>query len=242
MACQQATGEASPSGGPGDGIASHRESFDPGVLWDSLVKDSGAQVVVWDLEGRFLFVNEHAAHRMGAAPDSIIGRLITEVFPGRMGEERLGLIRQACKSTRPLRVEGVTGGHRLRTVLRCVGEGEARRVLAVTLHGSAADPPGASDHRYEPVELHTSDAGVLDRLSRRQLEVLRLIGEGQSDEQIAAHLGIAVKTVTAHRGALARRLGKSGRLELVRFALERGLVAVPPPRPDIRSASIGWIE
>ncbi len=238
MECSKQTDQSSHSGRREDGSDTHHPALDPRVLWDSLVTDSGAQVVVWDLDGRFLFVNDHAAQRMGTTAGSLIGRLITDVFPGRMGEERLGLVRQACKSDRPLRVEGVTSGHSLRTVLRCMGDGDARRVLAVTLHGSAATVPGGPDQRYEPVQLLTSDAGVLERLSRRQLEVLRLIGEGNTDEQIAARLGIAVKTVTAHRGALARRLGKSGRLELARFALERGLASVPPPRPDMRS--VGW--
>jgi DNA-binding NarL/FixJ family response regulator len=56
-------------------------------------------------------------------------------------------------------------------------------------------------------------------LTPRQLEVLRLVAEGNTSRQIAAELGIALKTVETHRTALMKRLGIHDLAGLVRYAL-----------------------
>lgn len=65
----------------------------------------------------------------------------------------------------------------------------------------------------------------LDLLTSRQREVLRLVAEGNSTKQVAARLGLSVKTVEAHRGAIMERLGIRDLAGLVRFAIREGLVA-----------------
>ena len=62
-------------------------------------------------------------------------------------------------------------------------------------------------------------------LSTRQLEVLLLLAAGQTTRQAAEHLGVAVKTVEAHRATLMRRLGVRTIGELVRLAIRLGLAA-----------------
>jgi len=70
-----------------------------------------------------------------------------------------------------------------------------------------------------------SDAGSpLETLTARQREVLRLVAEGNSTKQVAAVLGLSVKTVEAHRGAIMERLGIRDLAGLVRFAIRSGLV------------------
>jgi DNA-binding NarL/FixJ family response regulator len=64
----------------------------------------------------------------------------------------------------------------------------------------------------------------LDLLTDRQREVLRLVAEGYSTKKIAARLGLSVKTVEAHRGAIMNRLGIRDLAGLVRFAVRVGLV------------------
>ena len=64
----------------------------------------------------------------------------------------------------------------------------------------------------------------LDLLTDRQREVLRLVAEGYSTKQVAARLGLSVKTVEAHRGAIMNRLGIRDLAGLVRFAVRVGLV------------------
>jgi DNA-binding CsgD family transcriptional regulator len=62
------------------------------------------------------------------------------------------------------------------------------------------------------------------RLTRRQAEVLRLLGEGLSTEAIASRLGIAVETARNHIRAVLRGLDVHSRLEAVVAGRERGLL------------------
>lgn len=61
-------------------------------------------------------------------------------------------------------------------------------------------------------------------LSDREAEVLRLIAEGLSYKEMADRLGISVKTVETYRERIKEKLNLASRAELVRYALERGLL------------------
>jgi two-component system response regulator NreC len=61
-------------------------------------------------------------------------------------------------------------------------------------------------------------------LTERELEVLRLVALGHSNTEIAKQMFISPRTVETHRANLQRKLGVSGRPELVRYALERGVI------------------
>ena len=65
---------------------------------------------------------------------------------------------------------------------------------------------------------------LLDSLSPRQREVLRLIGKSQTTKQIGRLLGISAKTVESHRSQLMDRLNIRDVAGLVRFAISVGLV------------------
>jgi DNA-binding NarL/FixJ family response regulator len=62
-------------------------------------------------------------------------------------------------------------------------------------------------------------------LTPRQREVLQLIAEGRSAKQIAALLGISVKTVEFHKARLMDQLDLRSTAELTRYAVQHGLVA-----------------
>jgi DNA-binding NarL/FixJ family response regulator len=68
----------------------------------------------------------------------------------------------------------------------------------------------------------------LERLSRRQLEVLRLMAEGAGTRAIARRLTLSPKTVEAHRSEVMRRLGIHDVAGLARYAVRVGLVALHP--------------
>jgi two-component system response regulator NreC len=63
-----------------------------------------------------------------------------------------------------------------------------------------------------------------DVLSERESEVLRLIALGHTNAEIAEHLYISIRTVESHRAHIQQKLQLSKRAELVRYALDHGLV------------------
>jgi two-component system, NarL family, response regulator NreC len=69
-------------------------------------------------------------------------------------------------------------------------------------------------------------AGPPDDLSERELEVLRLIALGHTNAEIASQLYLSVRTVESHRSHIQQKTRQSSRAELVRYALEHGLVEV----------------
>ena len=66
-----------------------------------------------------------------------------------------------------------------------------------------------------------------DDLSAREVEVLRLIALGYTNAEIGKELFLSVRTVETHRAHIQQKLRLSKRAELVRYALERGLVTLP---------------
>ena len=68
-----------------------------------------------------------------------------------------------------------------------------------------------------------SDA-ELDPLSEREREVLRLLALGHTNQEIAKKLYISVRTAETHRAHIMQKLRLTTRAELVRYALERGLL------------------
>ena len=63
-----------------------------------------------------------------------------------------------------------------------------------------------------------------DDLTDREREVLRLIALGHTNAEIAEQLFLSIRTVESHRAHIQQKLSLSGRSELVRYALERGLI------------------
>jgi DNA-binding NarL/FixJ family response regulator len=70
------------------------------------------------------------------------------------------------------------------------------------------------------------DPSPIDRLTLRQREILQLIAEGQTTQEIAHKLDISVKTVETHRMQLMERLDIHDVAGLVRFAIRVGLITL----------------
>jgi DNA-binding NarL/FixJ family response regulator len=63
-----------------------------------------------------------------------------------------------------------------------------------------------------------------DPLTTRELEVVKLIAEGHTSEEIASELVLSKKTVERHRANILDKLGMRNRVDLTRYAIRRGLV------------------
>jgi DNA-binding NarL/FixJ family response regulator len=65
-----------------------------------------------------------------------------------------------------------------------------------------------------------------DPLTSREREVLQLLAEGLSNQEIAKQLSISVKTVETHRSNMMSKLGLKGKTELVKYALRKGWASI----------------
>lgn len=73
---------------------------------------------------------------------------------------------------------------------------------------------------------HTAPLDPLQTLSSRELEVLQLVVEGKTSQEIASRLFLSVKTVETYRSRLMTKLGLADLPALVRFAIHHGLISV----------------
>ena len=78
----------------------------------------------------------------------------------------------------------------------------------------------------EQANRHSAQA-ALDRLTRREREVLELLGEGLGDREMAERLFVGKETVHTHMVNLMRKLGVETRLQALVFAVKHGIVQIP---------------
>lgn len=102
-------------------------------------------------------------------------------------------------------------GDELMTAIRTVHAG--RSCINATLGA-------AHDEVSEELNSH-------ELLSPREQQVLELLAQGSTNQEIAGQLHVSAKTVGTYRGRLGEKLGLRSRAENVRFALRCGLL--PPP-------------
>lgn len=111
----------------------------------------------------------------------------------------------------------------------CMGQdgGAARRCL-VKVYIRRTEESDATAGTVYPLERESSNGRLtaralgsapLSRLSRREWEVLKRIGEGLSDKEVAASLNLSVRTAANHAARIREKLGLSNRAGLIRFAL-----------------------
>ena len=150
------------------------------------------------------------------APDLI---LTTPNLPGFDATAALRVV-QALRPTAPVIVVAEALDHQ--TAVTCLRAGAEDVVLTANLR------------RLGPVTRRAlSVRQPLKRLTRRQLEVLRLVSEGQTTRQMAERLRVSAKTVETHRGAMTKRLGIREVARQVRYAVRVGLVPAGDPAEGV---------
>ncbi|MFL6192564.1 MAG: response regulator [Thermoanaerobaculia bacterium] len=64
--------------------------------------------------------------------------------------------------------------------------------------------------------------GATENLTRREVEIIRLLGRGMGNKEIASRLGVAVTTIRTHLNSVYDKLGSTSRVELALFAAQAG--------------------
>lgn len=126
-------------------------------------------------------------------------------------ESALALLR-SVRPTTPLIL--VTGAVNSDATVACIRAGAEDLITKTNLSRLAASITKAVQLRRP-----------LDKLTPRQVEVLRMVAEGHRTREIAARLKLSVKTVESHRGEIMKRLAIHDVVGLVRYAMRVGLVS-----------------
>ncbi|MGB2855609.1 MAG: response regulator transcription factor [Dehalococcoidia bacterium] len=79
---------------------------------------------------------------------------------------------------------------------------------------------------YQSVALTEATNDPYEQLTDREREMLKLVVEGYKTRQIAELLNITPKTVEGHKTSLMKKLGIHSNLDLVKYALRRGIISV----------------
>ncbi len=82
--------------------------------------------------------------------------------------------------------------------------------------------PSVSGTVVEDYQKHVKDP--LDLITNRERQILQMLAEGKTSKDVAAELDISVYTVDAHRSRIMKKLQLKTIGDLVRFAIQRGLV------------------
>jgi two-component system response regulator NreC len=116
----------------------------------------------------------------------------------------------------------------------CVALARELRPDVIVVVLSPQDDPGYAREAFTAgANGHVHEDGaairVADPLSDGEQDVLRLIALGHTNQEIADRLVISIRTVETRRARILQKLGLKGRAELVRYALDHGLLDFDRP-------------
>ncbi len=111
---------------------------------------------------------------------------------------------------------------------KSAGADLAGSIRAAARGGLVLDPDVAKAAIAAPAPDRGTVASPYDSLTSREKQVLKLVAEGKSNKEVAAILGISVKTAMSHRENLMEKLDLHSRTELIHFAIREGVVRVEP--------------
>lgn len=200
----------------------HEIPLSDAQLWKLLTEELCVRVAVVSLDGKLLYANGHMAERYtGGDLASLHGARLHELLADGLADELLALVKQCHAEQRTIHFEGVLRGK------HCVGttvplNSPVRGECAVLLVSRDSMPPGEPCVESR-VRLETTELGELSALTPRELEILGLIGQGLTSQQIADRLSRSVKTVEWHRVSIGQKLRVRSRVGLARMAIDAGL-------------------
>lgn len=164
--------------------------------------------------------------------------LLTDIaMPGLNGLETLARISRDFPQVRVVILSMHVNGEYVLQALQSGAAGYLLKDAAVTeldlalktiAGGEVYLSPAVSKHLVADVRRRAGEVpvsgGPFAQLTPRQREVLQLIAEGHTSQQIAHRLGLSIKTVETHRLQLMQRLDIHDIAGLVRYAIREGLI------------------
>ncbi|ABF41444.1 two component transcriptional regulator, LuxR family [Candidatus Koribacter versatilis Ellin345] len=152
-------------------------------------------------------------------------------MPGIDGLQAIDSIRREFPEARIIILTTYSGDVQ---VLRALKAGARAYILKGHVHKDLLDTIRAvhAGQKRIPAEIaaELADHAVDDHLTERELDVLRLIGEGNSNKLIADQLSIGEATVKSHVTNILSKLGASDRAHAVTIGLRRGIIDLDLPQ------------
>ncbi|WP_083216948.1 PAS domain-containing protein [Sphingobium sp. RAC03] len=209
---------------PSDQIANPAQSALEGQqLRDELIRSSRHSplaTIVTDAraENVIIAVNDAFERLSGYAESEVIGQNCRLLSGAATCPKSRALLRQAIKAGRPAIVTLVN--------YRKDGQAFHNAVMIAPVHDEAGLLTFFIGTQLR-VDGEVQDAGTakakLAVLTPQQLKVLEQMARGTRHAEIAENLGLSIKTIKMHRGALVHRLGVQTSTEAIRIAIEAGL-------------------
>jgi DNA-binding NarL/FixJ family response regulator len=164
-----------------------------------------------------------------AKPDVV---LLDVVMPGKSGIEGMPALLQAVPGTKVLVLSMQDDPRYVREAFDAGASGYVLKEAADTEVVDAVRAVAAGERYLHPAlgaslvaaEAEERKRAEADPLSEREREVLKLLALGHTNQEIASLLFISVRTAETHRAHIMQKLGLSSRAELVRYALDQGLI------------------
>lgn len=158
---------------------------------------------------------------------------VMDVSMGELnGVEATRRVRALCPATKVLALTVHEDKSYLRELLdagavgyvlkRAAADELVRAIRAVASGGIYVDPRVAGKLLRSFVEPQSALPGATTDLSERETAVMRLIAQGYTNKEIAAQLGVSVKTVETYKARSMDKLGLRSRVDIVRIGTERG--------------------
>ena len=153
-------------------------------------------------------------------------------MPYMNGVEMLLQIRQRFPHVRVLMLTMAEDGTHIREalqagaagyVLKSVGKDELEKALFTVAAGQHYISDRVVQELYRQTEQPDVAVDLLPALTGREIDVIKLIAQEHSSNQIAEKLFISLNTVETHRKNLFRKLNVKNSLGLIKFALKHGL-------------------
>jgi DNA-binding NarL/FixJ family response regulator len=109
-------------------------------------------------------------------------------------------------------------------VLKTQADTDLMEAIHAVERGEPFLTPSAQQALIKDVLERGPETGGEEGLTPREEEIVKLVAEAHTTRQIAEILHLSEKTVENHRGNAMRKLGMRDRVELVRYAIRRGLI------------------
>ena len=163
------------------------------------------------------------------APDLIV---LDVMLPDGDGVEAIEKLQAQAPLAKVLILSMEDSGHHVRRafangangyVLKDAAEDELVSAIREIAAGGRYLHP-ALGARMVQADVEERERAASDPLSDREREVLRLLAQGHTNQDIATQLYISVRTAETHRAHIMQKLGFTSRSELVRYAIDQGML------------------